>query len=94
MRVVVDHSDPVKFPFIFKSAVRAGKREKPFLGHFHRNIQQICHSDGGERVGYIMVAGHRQGNVVCMRSVPDQVKRDMSIFVISDIIGTVVKICG
>ena len=95
VRIVVYDSDAVELAFILEPAVRTGEGEQPLLRNIHGNAEQVRHRDGGEGVGYIVVAGHGQGDVIRMLAVLQKIKSDMSVFIIGHIFCTVVRTrCG
>ena len=92
--VIIDNGYTVKLALIFKPPVRAAKGEQSFPGCIHRDPEQICYGDGGKRIRDIVVSGDGQLYTIRAHAVFDQIKRDMSFFIISDIIVTVIKAGG
>ena len=72
--IVVNNRDPVELPLKFEEAVFSVEGKQHPLCHIHRNIQQVCHSDSGQRVGYIVISGYRQYDMICVFAMLYQVE--------------------
>ena len=83
--IIVNDGYACDFAFILETPIRTGEGVEAFLYFFFRYLQKFGQRYGGQRVGYIVKAGHLQGVGADFLVVPDAVEGGMSQFIISDI---------